>query len=151
MIRVIWVQVYVFQQINVWASQCTNNCDPLTEVCFWDTVQITRNVTFARARGFARGLIISEGGGVAPVSLVSVHPWMYFMISASETGATPFFGQLLSHEQIRECGRVKLKCLHYTDWFSHLWRVYGMSLFCSCAWSKHEVYGFEMLHNCHYF
>ena len=39
-----------------------------------NTVQITRNVTFARARVFARGLIIAEGGGVAPIFLVSVHP-----------------------------------------------------------------------------
>ena len=38
------------------------------------TVQITRNVAFARTHGFARGLIIAEGGGVVPVSLVSVHP-----------------------------------------------------------------------------
>ena len=38
------------------------------------TVQITCNVAFARARGFARGLIIAEVGGVAPVLLVSVQP-----------------------------------------------------------------------------
>ena len=38
------------------------------------TVQITCNVAFACAHGFARGLIIAEGGGVAPVLLVSVHP-----------------------------------------------------------------------------
>ena len=38
------------------------------------TVQITRNVTFSRACGFARGLIIAKGGGVAPVLLVNVHP-----------------------------------------------------------------------------
>ena len=29
---------------------------------------------FACARGFARGLVTAEGGSVAPVSLVSVHP-----------------------------------------------------------------------------
>ena len=41
--------------------------------------------------GFARGLIIAEGG-VTPVLLVSVHPWLCFVIFMSETGATPFFG-----------------------------------------------------------
>ena len=53
-----------------------------------NTVQIMCNVPFARAHGFARDLIIAEGGGVAPVLLVSVHPWVCFVISASETGAT---------------------------------------------------------------
>jgi len=38
------------------------------------TVQITRNVTFARTHGFARDLIIAEGGSVVSFLLMSVHP-----------------------------------------------------------------------------
>ena len=55
-------------------------------------VQITRNGASAHAHGFARGFIIAEGGGVAPVFLLSVQPKVCFVISASKTGATPFLG-----------------------------------------------------------
>ena len=71
-------------------------------------VQITRNVASTRARGFARGFIFAEGGGVAPVLLVSVHPWVCFMISMSKQLPCPFLGDYYAASKSKSVGRCEI-------------------------------------------